>query len=138
MGVPLLCLLGFAAWAILLVLAIGTARTTQVLRGEKRSNEFPSGMQHGGELYWRLNRAHVNTVENLAVFATLVLVGTAVHVSTPAFERLPEVVLGARIVQSLVHISSGSPRAVNVRFTAFVVQLVCFGWMLLEILRTAG
>ncbi len=126
----LYCLVGFAAWAVLLVLAIGGARTFLVLTGKKRSNEFPGGVQHGGDLYWRLNRAHVNTVENLAVFAALVLTAklAGVDVTTPA-----EVALAARVVQSLVHISSGSATAVNVRFTAFLTQLGCYIAMIVKL-----
>ena len=138
MPVALACLLGFAAWAILLVAVLAASRAAQVLTGRKRSNEFPSGIQHGGERYWRLNRAHVNTVENLPIFATIVLVGAVVHTSTPTFGLLAGVVLAARVVQSLVHISSGSELAVNVRFTAFITQLLCYVWMLTEIVRAAG
>jgi uncharacterized MAPEG superfamily protein len=122
----LFCLVGFAAWAVLLVLTVGLLRTMDVLGGKKRSNEFPSGVPHGGDRYWRINRAHINTVENLPIFAALVLTGAVTHVASPMFERLPELVLGARVVQSLVHISSGSALAVNLRFTAFLVQLGCF------------
>src|SRR5437763_12744438 len=117
---PLACLVGFALWALVLVLAVGTARSSQVLFGKKRANEFPSGTQHGGDRYWRLNRAHINTVENLPIFATLVLAGMLLHLATPMFLLLPRVILGARIAQSLVHISSGSSMAVNLRFTAFL------------------
>jgi hypothetical protein len=59
------------------------------------------------------------------------------HLNGPQFNRLPEVVLGARVMQSLVHISSGSSRAVSVRFSLFIVQLVCFGWLAYLVLRVA-
>jgi uncharacterized MAPEG superfamily protein len=132
---PLLCLIGFAAWGVLLVLAIGAVRVIQVLTGKKRPNEFPGGVPHGGDSYWRLNRAHVNTMENLPIFASLVLVGTVARVATPSFETLPVVVLGARLAQSAFHISSGRSLVVNFRFTAYLTQLACFIWMMVEILR---
>ena len=50
---------------IVLVTAIGAFRVLQVLTRKKAANEFPSGTPHGGDLYWRLNRAHMNTAENL-------------------------------------------------------------------------
>ena len=137
MARPLQCLVGFSAWAILLVLGVGAVRVVQVMRGVKRANEFPSGTQHGGDAYWRLNRAHINTVENLPIFAALVITGTLLHVATPAFQTLPVVVLVARVVQSLVHLSSGSSRAVNVRFTAFLTQLAAFMWMAIDVGRAA-
>ena len=105
--------MGFAAWAALLVTAIGVARVAQVVTGKKRANEFPGGVQHGGDAYWRLNRAHLNAVENLPIFAALVLTARLTHVGV----LLPaEIILVARLVQSLIHISSGRVLAVNVRF----------------------
>src|SRR5947208_16210155 len=101
---PLACLVGFAAWAMLLVIAITVARVSQVLRGQKRPNEFPSGVPHGGDRYWRLNRAHLNTVENLPIFAALVLTGEAARVAGGGFALACEIALGARVVQSLTHV----------------------------------
>jgi uncharacterized MAPEG superfamily protein len=135
MTTPILCLLGFAAWNMLLVGAIGITRAVMVLRGFQ-STEFQGGVPHGGDRYWRLNRAHINTAENLPVFATLVLVGTLLHVDSARFHSLPMIVLAARLVQSGAHVASGSAAAVNVRFTAFLAQMACFLWMLIEILRT--
>jgi uncharacterized MAPEG superfamily protein len=134
MTVALWCLVGWCAWAIFLVLCVAAARTAQVLAGKKRSNEFPSGTPHGGDRYWRLNRAHMNTVENLPIVATLTLVATYLHAD---IGTVATVAIAARVVQSLVHVSSGSAVAVNVRFTAFVTQLVCFGVMLAQIARHA-
>jgi uncharacterized MAPEG superfamily protein len=132
MSVSIYCLVGWCAWAILLVLAVATVRVTQVLRGTKRANEFPSGMQHGGDAYWRLNRAHINTVENLPIFGALVLAAVWVRVDV----ALPcELALAARLVQSLAHISSGTAMAVNVRFTAFATQLGGFVVMIVRLLR---
>jgi uncharacterized MAPEG superfamily protein len=70
---PLAALVLHAAWVLVLVLAIGAWRMGQVFAGQKKANEFPSGTQHGSDAYWRLNRAHMNTVENLPTFAALVL-----------------------------------------------------------------
>jgi uncharacterized MAPEG superfamily protein len=126
MTTPLLCLLGFAGWAVLLVVAVGTARAAQVLTGKATANGFPSGTRHGGDAYWRLNRAHINTLESLPVFASVVLVAAVAQVSDPSIDRAAVVALGARVLQSLVHISGGSNMHVNVRFTFFLVQLGSF------------
>jgi hypothetical protein len=136
MSVALYSLIGYTAWALILAASVGAWRVTQVLRGEKRSNEFLSGSPHGGDRYWRLNRAHLNTLENLPIVAAIILTGTVLHVDTPMWRTLPAVALGARLVQSTVHVSSNHVLAVNVRFTAFMTQLICFVWMIAEILRT--
>lgn len=139
MTVALTCLVGYALWTMLLVVAVVSARAVDVFTGRKRINEFPGGVQHGGDAYWRLYRAHANSVENLPIVAVLILVGTVAHVaSSPTFARLAEVALAARVVQTLAHVTSGSVAAVNVRFTAFATQMVCFGWMAVAILRAAG
>lgn len=137
MASSLACLVGFAVWALLLALGVGLSRTALVVLGKKRANEFPSGTQHGGDLYWRLNRAQINTTENLPIFGAIVLAGTWLHVDGWVFTTLPAVVLGGRIVQSLVHISSGSALAVSLRFTAFLVQVACNLWLAVEVLRHA-
>lgn len=132
---PLACLVGFAMWAVALGASIGAVRSWQVVTRKKRSNEFPSGMQHGGDLYWRLNRAQINTTENLPIFASLVVAGTLSGVADPLFATLSVVVLCARVAQSLFHVSSGSVMAVNLRFTSFCVQLGCFAgiaWLVLS------
>jgi uncharacterized MAPEG superfamily protein len=129
----LYCLVGFTAWAIVLVTAIACARIALVLTGRKRANEFPGGIQHGGDAYWRLNRAHLNTLENLPIFAALVLSARFAHVDV----TLPaQIVLGARVVQSLIHLSSGRSLAINLRFTAFLTQCTCHGVMIVKLLRS--
>jgi uncharacterized MAPEG superfamily protein len=132
---PLACLVGFAVWALALVAAVASARGLLVVTGKAKPNAFPSGTQHGGDMYWRLNRAHMNTNENLPIFASLVLAGTLSGVQTPIFATLSVVTLGARIAQSLIHVASGSAMAVNLRFTAFCVQLGCWAVMALEIFK---
>ena len=118
----LLALLGYAGWAILLALAIVSARSLDVVLGRKRANEFPGGVPHGGDRYWRLNRAHVNVVENLPIFGAIVLVG-AIANAGPRLDQLAFLVLGARIVQSSIHVASGTALAVIFRVSAFLTQL---------------
>jgi uncharacterized MAPEG superfamily protein len=130
----LYCLVGFAAWAVLLVVGVGGWRVVEVLAGKKRANQFPSGVQHGGDLYWRLNRAHLNAVENLPIFAVLVLVAHFTHVDVT---RAAEVALAARVLQSLIHVGSGSVAAVNLRFAAFATQLGCYGVMIVRLMLSA-
>jgi uncharacterized MAPEG superfamily protein len=110
---------------MLLLLGVGFSRVGEVLSGKKKANEFPSGVPHGGDAYWRLNRAHMNCVENLPLFASVVLVATVAGVKAPLLDTLARVYLGARIGQSVTHVSSGSVMAVNVRFTFFLVQMGC-------------
>jgi uncharacterized MAPEG superfamily protein len=131
-------LIFYALWAIGLVLMVAAARTLLVIRGDARINTFTSGVPHGGEFYWRINRAHLNTVENLPIFATIVLSGWVVGMETQTFNRLAATVLAARIVQSLIHIASGSGTAVTCRFLAYAVQIVVEIWMAALVLHQGG
>lgn len=132
---PLIALLAFAAWALILAASILLVRTTLVLLGKKRANEFPSGIQHGGDVYWRLNRAHVNTLENLPIFAAIVLAGAALGVSSPTLARLAEAIVVARVLQSSFHLLSGRSLVVILRATSFTVQLAGMSFMIVETIR---
>jgi uncharacterized MAPEG superfamily protein len=131
-------LIFYALWAIALVLMVTADRGLQVLRGEARLDSFRAGVPHGSDSYWRINRAHMNTLENLPVFATIVLCGWVVGMETATFNRLAVIVVVARILQSSIHIASGSVNAIRLRFFAFAVQLVCEVWMAVLVLRTGG
>ncbi|RHX88329.1 MAPEG family protein [Leptospira stimsonii] len=138
MNPAIIALIGFAIWTIFLGIGVISIRTFKVLKGEKKSNEFPSGVEHGSSFYWRLNRAHVNCVENLPIFATLVLIGAFVGVLDSTFALVAKVILGARLVQTVAHLSSGSEIAVNIRFTAFVTQYGSFLSLIWQILHNSG
>lgn len=138
MNPAVIALLGFVAWTLILGIWVVSIRSIKVLMGEKKSNEFPSGIQHGSDFYWRLNRAHVNCIENLPLFGVLVLIGAFAGVIDATFILVSQIVLGARIVQTLAHISSGSVLAVNVRFTGFIVQYGSFACLLWQILHKSG
>jgi uncharacterized MAPEG superfamily protein len=133
MTTPLWCLLGFVAWTLLLVTAIGVARGAQVFAGKMQPNQFPSGQQHGGDAYWRLNRAHMNCLENLPIFASAVLTAAVLGLQSSTLDTLASVFLAARIGQTTAHLSSGSNLAVNVRFAFFLTQVLCVVGIMLVI-----
>lgn len=127
---PLLCLLGFATWTILLVLVgIGPYRVGSVVVNKAHPAAFPATTPHGPPWYQRLMRAHANCVENLPVFAAVVLVGAVTGYNNPTFDTLAQVVLGARIGQTVAHISSGRGRVIQIRFGFFLTQLIGILWM---------
>jgi uncharacterized MAPEG superfamily protein len=135
MTTPLWCLVGFVAWTLLLLLAVAGARVSKVLTGQAAANDFPSGVPHGSDAYWRLNRAHLNCLENLPVFGAVVVVATLAGIKAPVLDTLARLYLGARVGQSVTHVASGSALAVNVRFTFFLVQFACLVGFLLTIWR---
>ncbi len=138
MTIPFWCLLGFLAWTLALLLALGAARGVPVLLGRMRANDFPSGVPHGSDRHWRLNRAHLNCLENLPIFASRVFLAHLAGVASPTLDELARAVLVARVGQSTVHLLSGSHAAVRVRFSLFSVQGIAFLWMGLHIASHAG
>jgi uncharacterized MAPEG superfamily protein len=133
MTTPFWCLLGFAVWAIVLVLAVAVVRVARVLAGKQAANSFASGAPHGSDRYWRVNRAHMNCAENLPIFGAIVVTGHVAGLRAGAFATAAIVVIAARVVQSCVHIASNTSLAVNLRFSAFLTQLCAFAVMIGEI-----
>jgi uncharacterized MAPEG superfamily protein len=125
MTTPLWCLLGFILWTLLLLTGIGVARVSQVVAGSAQPNSFTSGVPHGSDSYWRLNRAHMNCLENLPLFAAVVLTAAVLGINNSTLDTLAVVFLLARIGQTTAHLSSGGVMAVNVRFTFFLTQIGC-------------
>lgn len=107
------------------------------MRGNRRPNGFPSGEKHGPDWYWRINRAHMNTVENLPIYAALVLAGVFLGLED-GFVVVAWVGFGARVLQSIFHIASGRSLAVNFRFAAFCVQLLVYVELARRILTVAA
>jgi uncharacterized MAPEG superfamily protein len=134
----IVALVFYALWAIALVLMVAGDRVLLVLKGDAKITSFSPGVPHGSDSYWRINRAHMNTIENLPIFAAVVLSGWAIGLETLMFNRLAVIVVCARVVQSVIHILSGSALAINLRFLAFGVQLACIVWMAVMILQQAS
>ncbi|HEY5754544.1 MAG TPA: MAPEG family protein [Steroidobacter sp.] len=128
MTIPLWMLLGFAAWTLLLLMAIvGVYRWFNILFRKASIASFRSDQPEGEDWYRRGTRAHANCVENLPVFGAIVFVISAIGVEGAAVNYLCTTVLIARICQSLVHVSHAQTDAfVAVRFSFFTIQLICF------------
>ncbi len=68
----------------------------------------------------------MNCVENLPVYAAIVLCATATHATGPLMDGLALIMLGARVCQTTTHISfEQTDRVAAIRFAFFLVQLLC-------------
>ena len=128
MSFPLWMLLGFALWtAAILVFAIGGYRFSRIFLGGAGMASFPADGREGAGCYQRAMRAHANCLESLPLFTVVVFVLYASGYSSLFTDRLAGIALAARILQSLVHISTEqTDRVVTVRFSFFFLQLACF------------
>ena len=128
-----IALTGFLAWTLALLLVMEAVRTAQVLTGQVAANQFVPDNANLSPFMQRLARAHLNCIEGLAVFGGLLAIAIMTQ-RTAITDPLALWLLGARIVQSLIHLASLSVIAVTLRFTAFAVQLIIavyWAWKLL-------
>jgi uncharacterized MAPEG superfamily protein len=139
MNIPVLSLLGFTLWTIVLLLAtVGVYRWRRILARRVAISSFIAGDDHGDEWYGRAMRAHANCLENLPIFAVLVFAAAALGVEGRWLDGLAILVLGARIVHSLIHLCFvQTDRVVLVRFLFFVMQLISFLVMAIVLIRHA-
>ena len=118
-----IALVGFIAWTLLLLLLMELARVRLVVASKFDPRQFRPDNANLSPFMQRLARAHANCVESFPVFGGLLLVALVTG-QTSVTDPLALLLLGARIVQSSVHVVSLSTVAVNVRFLAFAVQIL--------------
>jgi uncharacterized membrane protein YecN with MAPEG domain len=131
MTTPVWVLLGFVGWTLLvLLLSVGVYRWSRILTGRQKIADFPADASGGADWYKRATRAHANCIENLPVYAGIVLAAQVAHVDDLFLDVLAVVLLAARVIQSSIHISFvQTNRAVSFRFSFFMVQFVCMAAM---------
>ena len=115
-------LTGFIAWTLFLLLLMEGIRSKLVLAKTLPANGFTPDNANLSPFMQRLARAHANCLEGLPIFGGLMLVALATG-RAPVTDPLAFVMLGARIVQSAIHLTSQSSAAVTLRFSAFAVQM---------------
>jgi len=118
----LAALAGFIAWTLFLLVVMEAIRSKMVVTKEVPANGFRPDNANLSPFMQRLARAHANCLEGLPIFGGLMLVA-AVSGNSSLTDPLAFVLLGARIVQSSIHLASLSPTAVTLRFSAFAVQM---------------
>jgi uncharacterized MAPEG superfamily protein len=127
-------LLGFTGWTLLLVLVIFGWRGIEiVLRGKKADIWTRGSKVDEPALITRVQHAHLNCLENLPIFAVIVLAAAAMGkgaVTAP----WAAYVLYARVAQTLVHLVGVSHWLVMLRATFWTIQLVLFIVMLAGLL----
>lgn len=139
MNIPMLSLLGFTLWTVfLLLVTVGVYRWRRILTGRVAISHFVAGDDLGDEWYGRAMRAHANCIENLPVFAVLVVVARLQEMSSGVFDWLAVMVLVARIAQSVIHVSvPQTDRAVAFRFLFYFLQVIAFLAMAVVLIRHA-
>src|SRR5690349_18448612 len=96
-------LVGLISWALILLIVMEVIRTYLVVSGRVPANGFAPDNGGLSPYMQRLARAHANCIEGLPIFGGLL--GVAIMTSrTEVTDPLAHELLGARLVQSVVHL----------------------------------
>jgi len=139
MTTALWTVVAFAAWTLLIMgFGVGTRRWYAILLGGADLTSFPGDTPHGDPAYRRVVRAHANCIENLPVYAAIVLSAEALHIAPPQMDTLAIGVIVCRIVQSSIHmLLPETNRTVAVRFSFFFAQYMIMAWMIVSMATLA-
>jgi uncharacterized MAPEG superfamily protein len=122
MNTTLTALTGFIAWTLFLLVLMEIIRSKLVVTKAMPANGFQPDNTNLTPFMQRLARAHANCLEGLPIFGGLMLVAVVAGQSAVT-DPLAHTLLGARVLQSIIHLASLSVAAVTLRFVAFAVQM---------------
>jgi uncharacterized MAPEG superfamily protein len=127
-------LLGFTAWTVFIVAGVFLYRGVKFLGGTP-INHWPRQAKPADDmaLIKRMEDAHANCLENLPVFAAIVLAAAAMG-RLDTIAAMAPLVLYARIAQTTVHLIGVGKIHVLIRATFWSIQLALFIWMLAKLL----
>jgi uncharacterized MAPEG superfamily protein len=126
----LTALLLFAAWTLLLMLVYVGYRIVLVLSMKKPADSWGRDDRADDPPFIvRAKHAHLNCLENLPVFAAIVLAAMALG-KAPVVDQVGAFVLYARLAQSAVHLIGVSHWLVFIRANFLVIQALLFAYMI--------
>lgn len=135
MASPALCtLVYFAALTGVLAFIYANYRVALVLTGKAAANSWTRGAQTCTDpaLVTRIQHAHLNCVENLPIYAAIVLAAYATN-QLAIIDGLACVFLGLRLAQTGVHIISTSATAVFIRANFWIAQMLIVAYWILKL-----
>lgn len=130
----LLSLTAFIAWTLALLVLMEVLRSWLVATKRVAANGFTPDNANLSPFMQRLARAHANCLEGLPIFGGLMVVALLAD-RAAVTDPLAPVLLGARLLQSLIHLASLSATAVTLRFVAFAVQMAIAVFWCVQLLR---
>ena len=122
MNPTLTALAGFLAWSLFLLVLMEVIRSKLVISKAVAANGFKPDNSNLSPFMQRLARAHANCIEGLPIFGGLMVVAVIAGRSSIT-DPLAYAFLSARVLQSVIHLTSVSALAVTLRFSAFAVQM---------------
>ena len=128
-------LLLFTAWTLVLMLVYVGYRVALVLAMKKPANSWGRDEKTDDPAFLvRAKHAHLNCLENLPVFAAIVLAAVALGKS-PVVDQVAAFVLYARLAQSAVHLIGVNHWLVFIRANFLLIQAALFAYMIWGLLQ---
>ena len=127
-----IALLGLVGWSLILVFLLANMRGIKVMGGHKAVNAFNADGSDVPGFGQRLTRAYANCLENLPGQAAVLLYAMFAG-QTAMTDPLALTLLGARLVQSVVHLYSTAPIFVWIRFASYLLQVLILVYWLLKL-----
>lgn len=132
---PAICtLLCFTALTLALPLCYAGYRVLVVLTGKAKANAWTRGAQVTPDpaILVRMQHAHLNCLENLPLYAAIVLAAFASN-QIAIINTYACLFLGLRLAQTAIHIISASHFFVLIRATLWIGQVVLMGYWILSL-----
>lgn len=128
-------LLLFAAWTLILMFTYVGYRVALVLAMKKPANSWGRGLPTDDPPFiTRAQHAHLNCLENLPIFAAIVLAGVALG-KAGVVDQVAAFVLYARLAQSVTHLIGTTATLVFIRANFLVIQAALFAYMIWGLLN---
>lgn len=128
-------LLLFAAWTLALMFIYGGYRVLLVLSMKKRADTWGRDLPDIDPAFIvRAKHAHLNSAENLPVFAAIVLAAYMLG-KMPVVDAVGAWVLYLRVAQSLTHLAGRSHWHIFVRANFFFLQAFLYVYMIWGLLH---
>ena len=128
-------LLLFTAWTLVLMFTYVGYRVVLVLAMKKKANSWGRDDKTDDPAFIvRAKHAHLNALENLPVFAAIVLAAVALN-KQPVVDQVAAFVLYARLAQSIVHLIGVNHWLVFIRANFLVIQAALFAYMIWGLLQ---
>lgn len=138
MSMSLLSLFAFTGITLALVISVVLFRTGLVFSFKKKANSWPRGRETDDPaIIKRMQDAHANCVENLPVFAVVILAAVATG-QTAVTDSLAVVVVAARFAQALIHLIGTSHWLVFARANFYFVQIGVMIWMIYALISNSA
>jgi len=117
--VPLGVLAIYIVWTIaVVVMLLGARRKFLAAGGDSREFSIPNG----DNLIWRLFRAQVNLVENLPLYAGVVLILSIRGITGGTADALALIYIVFRVAHSVLHVLGFYA---GLRLACLIVQFIC-------------